>query len=101
MKPKLLFCVYPQPTPWYFKPIVSEYPFSGMNFIHRTPASNQDVRHPEPPVLPACPGIGISACYRGARVGGDFYDFVELGHNRLLFVLLDIAGKKDEALSIA
>lgn len=72
-----------------------------MNFIHRTSASNQEVRHPQPPVLPACPGIGISACYRGARVGGDFYDFVELGQNRLLFVLLDIAGKKDEALNIA
>ena len=32
----------------------------------------------------------ISACYRAARIGGDFYDFVELGNNRLLFVLLDM-----------
>jgi serine phosphatase RsbU (regulator of sigma subunit) len=72
-----------------------------MNFIHQTPASNQEVRHPLPPVLPAWAGLGISACYRAARIGGDFYDFVEVNDGRLLFILLDIAGKKEEALNIA
>src|SRR5262245_30936808 len=72
-----------------------------MNFIHRAPASNQEGRHPLPPVLPARAGLGISACYRTARVGGDFYDFVEVSETRVLFTLLDIAGKKEEALNIA
>src|SRR5690242_17099934 len=72
-----------------------------MNFIHRTPASNEELRHPLPPVLPARGGLGVSACYRAARVGGDFYDFVEINHTRMLFILLDIAGKKEEALNIA
>jgi sigma-B regulation protein RsbU (phosphoserine phosphatase) len=72
-----------------------------MNFIHRSPAPRQEVRHPHPPVLPSAAGLNISACYRAARIGGDFYDFVELGHNRLLFVLLDIAGKKEDTLNIA
>ena len=72
-----------------------------MNFIHRTPPSSQGVRNPLPPVLPARAGLGISACYRTARVGGDFYDFVEVNETRVLFILLDIAGKKEEALNIA
>ena len=72
-----------------------------MNFIHRLSVSDQEGRHPLPPVLPARAGLAVSACYRAARVGGDFYDFVEINHTRLLFILLDIAGKKEEALIIA
>lgn len=72
-----------------------------MNFNHRTPAPTQEVRRPQSPVLPSAAGLKISACYRAARIGGDFYDFVELDHNRLLFVLLDIAGKKEETLNVA
>src|SRR5947199_8313200 len=41
-----------------------------------------------------------AALYRAARVGGDFFDF-ELLHGRLVFLLIDIAGKRDEALDIA
>jgi serine phosphatase RsbU (regulator of sigma subunit) len=41
------------------------------------------------------------ALYRAARVGGDFFEFVQAEHDRLVFVLLDIAGRRDEALNIA
>jgi serine phosphatase RsbU (regulator of sigma subunit) len=57
--------------------------------------------------LPLRPGVSdlrtmsVSALYRGARVGGDFYDFATAGTSRLLFALLDIAGKRAEALNIA
>ncbi len=43
----------------------------------------------------------VGALYRGARVGGDFYDFIAAGEHRMLVLLLDIAGKRDEALDIA
>jgi serine phosphatase RsbU (regulator of sigma subunit) len=43
----------------------------------------------------------VGALYRGARVGGDFYDFVATGPQRMLLLLLDIAGKRDQALHIA
>ena len=81
---------------WYFR-----HAFPGMNFIHRIPVSSEGRRHPLPPVLPIRAGVGISACYRAARVGGDFYDFVEVNETRVLFILLDIAGKKEETLNIA
>lgn len=43
----------------------------------------------------------LAALYRAARVGGDFFDFIQIGEDRLIFVLLDIAGKRDQALDIA
>lgn len=43
----------------------------------------------------------LAASYRAARVGGDYFDFIQIGDDRLIFVLLDIAGKRDQALHIA
>jgi len=43
----------------------------------------------------------VGALYRGARVGGDFYDFIATGPCRMLVLLLDIAGRRDQALHIA
>lgn len=57
-------------------------------------------RKPVSNPLPACRELQVAAAYHGARVGGDFYDFLQV-KSRLLFVLLDIAGKRDEALHIA
>lgn len=34
-------------------------------------------------------------------MGGDFFDFVQVGPERLIFALLDIAGRRDQALHIA
>ena len=43
----------------------------------------------------------LAAMYRAARIGGDFFDFVQAGEDRLIFALLDIAGRRDQALHIA
>jgi serine phosphatase RsbU (regulator of sigma subunit) len=46
---------------------------------------------------PPIPGVDVGVCYRAAteaaRVGGDFYDLVSLGPNRLLVVVGDVCGK--------
>jgi serine phosphatase RsbU (regulator of sigma subunit) len=46
---------------------------------------------------PPIPGVDVGVCYRAAtdaaRVGGDFYDLVSLGHNRLMVVVGDVCGK--------
>ncbi len=39
--------------------------------------------------------------YRAARVGGDFYDFFVPNDFRVVFLLLDIAGKREHALHVA
>ncbi|HEV2022791.1 MAG TPA: SpoIIE family protein phosphatase [Terriglobales bacterium] len=56
---------------------------------------------PAPTLVPTLPGAGIAARYYAARMGGDFYDFLLTPSGRLVFLLLDIAGKRREALEIA
>jgi serine phosphatase RsbU (regulator of sigma subunit) len=65
-----------------------------------SPSSTANLRKPEPTELPEMNSAEVAALYRAARVGGDFYDFVRV-ESKLLFVLLDIAGKRQTALHIA
>ncbi len=46
-------------------------------------------------------GFTVAAAYRSARTGGDFFDYTISPSGRLLFLMLDIAGKREEALTIA
>lgn len=47
-----------------------------------------------PKELPSIPGWNVEAFYRPARaVGGDFYDFIDLGENRLGVVIGDVTDK--------
>lgn len=64
-------------------------------------APARELRTPAPPAIPDLPNLSVAARYRGSRIGGDFYEFVHLDDGRMLFVLLDIAGKREEALHIA
>lgn len=66
-----------------------------------TPAPKRDLRHPEPAAVPTLPNSSLAALYKAARVGGDFYDFVVTPAGRLVFMLADIAGRREEALHIA
>jgi serine phosphatase RsbU (regulator of sigma subunit) len=51
-------------------------------------------------VFPAIEGAGIAAAFVGQRVAGDFYDSLRVGPERILFGLLDVAGRGDENRSI-
>lgn len=64
-------------------------------------APERAFRQPQPACLPALKNSSVSALYRAARVGGDFYDFLLTDSSRLVFLLLDIAGKREQALDIA
>ncbi len=47
-----------------------------------------------PSATPEVPGMAFTACYRSAlQVGGDFYDFIPQGPNRIAVVVGDVAGK--------
>ena len=60
----------------------------------------RDLRQPLPVCFPAMPGAQFAARYKGARIGGDFFDVVTVG-SRLIFIMLDIAGKREYALNVA
>jgi serine phosphatase RsbU (regulator of sigma subunit) len=64
-------------------------------------APSRTLRRPQPTLIPELGKSSICALYRAARVGGDFYDFLITNSGRLVFLLLDIAGKREEALDIA
>jgi serine phosphatase RsbU (regulator of sigma subunit) len=72
-----------------------------MRLPFRTQAPARELRKPAPAVVPRLSTVRVGARYRGARIGGDFFDFVQAGSSRLLLLLLDIAGKREEALHIA
>jgi serine phosphatase RsbU (regulator of sigma subunit) len=60
-----------------------------------TPPS--DPLHCDAPVLRHAE---IAAVYVGQRVAGDFYEFLRVGPSRMLFVLLDIAGRRADTREI-
>lgn len=57
-------------------------------------------RMPERPSPSGLKSVTVGALYRGARQGGDYYDYITTG-SRMLLLLLDIAGRRDEAFGIA
>ncbi len=69
-------------------------------FAHAA-SPKRELRQPERSTTPEFASVEIAAMYRGARVGGDFFDFLTVGSSRLLFLLMDVAGARDEALDIA
>jgi serine phosphatase RsbU (regulator of sigma subunit) len=50
--------------------------------------------------VPTLTGAEIAAVYYGQRQGGDFYDFIRVHPERVLFGLLDVAGKLEDTRSL-
>jgi serine phosphatase RsbU (regulator of sigma subunit) len=72
-----------------------------MKLFFEREAPKRELRIPRPSELPCDAELNVSALYKGSRIGGDFYEFVALSDTRMLFLLTDIAGRRDEALHIA
>jgi serine phosphatase RsbU (regulator of sigma subunit) len=68
-------------------------------FLNTT--SQRELRKPAPTSMPKLESLQVAMQYKGARMGGDFFDFVPAGPSRVVFVMMDIAGKRDEAMHIA
>ncbi|HEU5402579.1 MAG TPA: PP2C family protein-serine/threonine phosphatase [Terriglobales bacterium] len=59
-----------------------------------------ELLRPVPTRFPTLSSAQIAVRYHGARIGGDFFDIVCV-RNRMIFVVLDIAGKRDFAFHVA
>ena len=64
-------------------------------FHSRDPETGATVE-PVATVFPTVEGAVIAADFLGERVAGDFYDFVRVSPERVLFGLLDVAGRREE-----
>lgn len=49
-----------------------------------------------PSEVPSLKGAEVAAVFYGQRMGGDFYEFVRVSPTRVLFGLLDLAGRREE-----
>lgn len=56
-----------------------------------------DPRHSD---VPEVRGAELAAVYFNLRVAGDFYEFLRVGPSRVLFCLLDLAGRREETRQI-
>ncbi|HZQ67149.1 MAG TPA: SpoIIE family protein phosphatase [Terriglobales bacterium] len=64
----------------------------------RTPSLlSLEPRHTDVPELRSAE---LAAVYYGQRMAGDFYDFIRVSPNRVLFGLLDVAGRHEESRAI-
>jgi hypothetical protein len=54
--------------------------------------SRSDPKHSDVPTLR---GAEVAAVYYNLRVAGDFYEFLRVGSSRVLFGLLDLAGRRE------
>jgi serine phosphatase RsbU (regulator of sigma subunit) len=71
-----------------------------MPLFHSNSADPAPTTEPVPTVFPTIEGADIAAVFVGQRVAGDFYDSLRVGPERILFGLLDVAGRRDENRTI-
>jgi serine phosphatase RsbU (regulator of sigma subunit) len=55
---------------------------------------------PDPTEFPKIEGTEMAAVFYGKRIGGDFYDAVRVSPERVLFGLLDVAGRREDNRNI-
>src|SRR6266568_2026232 len=69
-----------------------------LNFL--TPSINMP-RTPAPLVAPVMDSVRVDLQYHRARSGGDFFDVLTIENSRLIFLMLDIAGRRASAMDLA
>jgi len=68
-------------------------------FQSRTPEP-PPVVEPVPTVFPKISGADLAAVFAGKRIAGDFYDSIRVSPERVLFGLLDVAGRREDNRAI-
>src|SRR5258706_5565980 len=65
------------------------------SLFHSRTADPPPALEPVPSEFPSIEGAEIAATTYGARVAGDFYDSLRVSPERILFGLLDVAGRRE------
>jgi len=68
--------------------------------LFRSRAPQVQLNEPAPTVFPKIEGADIAAVFAGNRIAGDFYDSVRVSPERVLFGLLDVAGRREETRNL-
>ena len=74
----------------------ASFAFSLCSLFHSRDPEPALTIEPVPTVFPKIEGADIAAVFAGNRVAGDFYDSLRVSPDRILFGLLDVAGRREE-----
>lgn len=66
------------------------------SLFHSRPVEPPPEAKLAPTIFPTIEGAEIAAVFLRHRVAGDFYDSIRAGPERVLFALLDVAGRREE-----
>jgi serine phosphatase RsbU (regulator of sigma subunit) len=66
-----------------------------------TATAPQPSRQPKTAKFPDLKHAEVAALYRAARIGGDYFDFFKPVPGKMMFILMDVAGKRERALHVA
>ena len=64
-----------------------------MGLLNLSKRKPQPIRYPVQAPVPELQQAELAAVYYSQRMGGDFYDFIRVSPNRMLFGLMDVAGR--------
>ena len=67
------------------------------SFFRRNSEDPTPVIEPVLTEFPKIEGAEIAAAFAGQRIAGDFYDAIRVSSERVLFGLLDVAGRREDA----
>jgi phosphoserine phosphatase RsbU/P len=70
------------------------------SLFHSRTAESPSAAEPVPNAFPKIAGAELAADFVGQRIAGDFYDSIRVGAERVLFGLLDVAGRRNDNQSI-
>src|SRR5437868_14266280 len=71
-----------------------------MRSLFQTRVPEPPVVEPVPTVFPEIAGAAMAAFFSAKRVAGDFYDALRANSHRILFGLLDVAGRSEHTRGI-
>jgi phosphoserine phosphatase RsbU/P len=83
-------------TGWMFRHL----PAASAPLFQRRPVEPLPALEPAPGEFPKIDGADIAATTYGKRVAGDFYDSLRVSPERILFGLLDVAGRRENNQAI-
>lgn len=66
-----------------------------------TATAPEPTRQPKTTKFPELKSAEVAALYRAARIGGDYFDFFKPVKGKMIFILMDVAGKRERALHVA
>ena len=96
----LPWCHFPEEFHWAFSRIVLTFPASKMASTMKPGLDGMWASDPLPATIPHIRDGHMAAVYYGQRRSGDFYDFIRVNQECVLFGLFDVAGGVRESRSI-